>query len=205
VTDETPKKRTRRPRPSSADGAPPASGSASPGAEDPDAALRRLESMGGPGAAPEPAGLEPMPAAPVIDSYSGPPPARQPRPVSGSKRTPRTRTRPRPAGGSHSTRMVARIAAPIVFLVAVIALVGIVVQSGVMSSDTPAPTPTVKATKTSTGTTTTVTKKYVVQSGDSLSSIAQRFGTTTSEILVLNPDLSGSTVVVGQRLVVPRQ
>jgi LysM repeat protein len=74
-----------------------------------------------------------------------------------------------------------------------------------MSSDTPAPTPTVKATKTSTGTTTTVTKKYVVQSGDSLSSIAQRFGTTTSEILVLNPDLSGSTVVVGQRLVVPRQ
>ena len=101
--------------------------------------------------------------------------------------------------------MVARIAAPIVFLVAVIALVGIVVQSGVMSSDTPTPTPTVKATKTGNGTTTTVTKKYVVQSGDSLSSIAQRFGTTTSEILALNPDLSGSTVVVGQRLVVPRQ
>ena len=45
--------------------------------------------------------------------------------------------------------MVARIAAPVVFLVAVIALVGIVVQSGVMGSDTPTPTPTVKATKTS--------------------------------------------------------
>jgi LysM repeat protein len=101
--------------------------------------------------------------------------------------------------------MVARVAAPIVFLVAVIALVGIVAQSGVMSSDTPTPTPTAKATKTKEGTTTAVTKKYVVQSGDSLSSIAQRFGTTTSEILALNPDLSGSTVVVGQRLVVPRQ
>jgi LysM repeat protein len=101
--------------------------------------------------------------------------------------------------------MVARVAAPIVFLIAVIALVGIVAQSGVMSSDTPTPTPTAKATKTKEGTTTAVTKKYVVQSGDSLSSIAQRFGTTTSEILALNPDLSGSTVVVGQRLVVPRQ
>ena len=101
--------------------------------------------------------------------------------------------------------MVARIAAPVVFLVAVIALVAIVAQSGVMSSDTPTPAPTVKATKTSKGTATTVTKKYVVRSGDSLSSIAVQFGTTTSEIMALNPDLSGSTVVVGQRLVVPRQ
>ena len=50
-----------------------------------------------------------------------------------------------------------------------------------------------------------MTKKYVVQSGDSLSSIAARFDTTTSELMTLNPDLSGSTVVVGQRIVVPRE
>ena len=121
--------------------------------------------------------------------------------MSGSKRTPRAR----PAGGSRSTRMVARIAAPVVFLVAVIALISIVVQSGVMDSDSPTPTPTVNATSTKGGTTVTVTKKYVVQSGDSLSSIAARFDTTTSELLTLNPDLSGSTVVVGQRIVVPRE
>jgi LysM domain len=159
--------------------------------------------MGAPGAGPDPAGTAPLPPDPVVDSFSGPPPVRQPRPVSGSKRTPRAH--PRPAGGSSSTRMVARIAAPVVFLVAVIALISIVVQSGVMGSDGPTPTPTVNATKTKDGTTTAMTKKYVVQSGDSLSSIAVRFDTTTSVLKELNPELSGSTLAVGQRIVVPRK
>ena len=88
------------------------------------------------------------------------------------------------------------------FLIAVIALIGIVVQSGVMSSDEPTPTPTVKATKA--GGSTSATKKYVVKSGDSLSSIAVRFNTTTSELQTLNPDI-GNTLVVGTRIVVPNQ
>jgi LysM repeat protein len=100
--------------------------------------------------------------------------------------------------------MAARIAFPAVFLVAVIALIGIVVQSGVMSSDQPTTTPTAKATKA--GGSTSVTKKYVVKAGDSLSTIAARFNTSTSELQALNPDLTGgSTVVVGQRIIVPRQ
>jgi LysM repeat protein len=46
----------------------------------------------------------------------------------------------------------------------------------------------------------------VVKTGDSLSTIAARFNTSTSELQALNPDLtSGSTVVVGQRIIVPRQ
>ena len=98
---------------------------------------------------------------------------------------------------------MARIAFPVVFLVAVIALIGIVVQSGVMGSDEPTATPTATATKA--GGSTTVTKKYVVKTGDSLSTIAARFNTTTSELQTLNPDLSGSTPVVGQRIIVPRQ
>jgi LysM repeat protein len=98
--------------------------------------------------------------------------------------------------------MVARIAAPVVFLVAVIALLGIVVNSGVMSADEPVTTPTVKATKASGG---SDTKKYVVKSGDSLSSIAVRFNTSTAELQELNPDLSGSTLQVGERIVVPAQ
>ncbi|HTX70695.1 MAG TPA: LysM domain-containing protein [Thermoleophilia bacterium] len=89
---------------------------------------------------------------------------------------------------------------PIVFLVAVIALVGIVVNSGVMSgSGTPNPTPSATSGKTHT------TKKYVIQSGDSLSTIAVRFNTSTAELLQLNPSLDGtSTLVVGTRIVVPR-
>jgi len=88
-----------------------------------------------------------------------------------------------------------------VFLVAVIALLGIVVNSGVMGSDEPTPTPAASATKA--GGATVVTKKYVVHEGDSLSSIAERFNSTTSELKELNPDLSGTTVVVGQRILVP--
>ena len=140
----------------------------------------------------------PLPPAPVIDQFSTPSRSRPRRPAPGSKRTPRSG--PRPAGGSRTTRSVARIAAPVVFLVAVIAIIGIVVNSGVMSSDQPSVTPTVKATKT-----TVVTKKYVVKTGDSLSSIADRFNTTTTDLQTLNPDLTGSTLVVGQRIVVPKQ
>ena len=46
----------------------------------------------------------------------------------------------------------------------------------------------------------------MVKSGDSLSSIAVRFNTSTAELIQLNPDLEGSTtLVVGTRIVVPRK
>jgi LysM repeat protein len=99
--------------------------------------------------------------------------------------------------------VVARIAAPVVFLVAVIALLGIVVNSGVLGADDSTPTPAASATKSGGG--AVVTKKYVVHEGDSLSSIAVRFNTTTTRLKELNPDLSGTTVVVGQRIVVPAE
>ncbi|NLE21477.1 MAG: LysM peptidoglycan-binding domain-containing protein [Actinobacteria bacterium] len=99
--------------------------------------------------------------------------------------------------------MAARVAAPVVFLVAVIALIGIVVNSGVLGGGGDA-TPGSAATATqSGGGAQTKTKKYVVHEGDSLSSIADRFGTTTTRLMELNPDLNGTTVVVGQRIVVP--
>jgi LysM repeat protein len=201
VTDEKPKNRARRPRPVPPEGAAPASAAGGAGADDPDDALRRLESMGSPAAAaPSPADPSPLPPTPVVDSFGPPPRTRSQRPMGSSKKT--SRARPRPAG-SRSSRMVARIAAPVVFLVAVIALVGIVVNSGVLSADEPVVTPTAKATKADGGTKTT--KKYVVKAGDSLSSIAVRFNTSTSELQDLNPELSGSTLQVGERITVPLQ
>jgi LysM repeat protein len=193
VTDETPRK--RRP-PAAADGQPTAADGATPGSpNDPDAALERLASLGG-GASVEPT---PVPPDPAVSAYASPPSRGEPRPIEESQRVPRSR--PRAAGGSSSGRTVVRIAAPVVFLVAVIALVGIVVQSGVMNgSAEPTVTPTVKATKA-----TTATKKYVIQSGDSLSSIAERFGTTIDVLVTLNPDLSPTTLRVGTRIVVPRK
>lgn len=193
MTDETPKKSSGR-RPPDAAGTPPASGAVPPGgSDDPDAALDRLASMGVGKKA------RPLPSAPAVSTYDAPPPSPPSRPMGSAQRTPRAR--PRPAGGPSSTGHVARIAAPVVFLIAVIALVGIVVQSGVMSDSTdPTPTPTVKSTKS-----TSVTKKYVVQSGDSWSSIAARFNTSVVDLQALNPELSSTTLVVGVRIVVPRQ
>jgi LysM repeat protein len=96
---------------------------------------------------------------------------------------------------------VARIAAPVVFLIAVIVFLGIVVQSGVVTgSSEPTPTPAAKSTKSTSG-----IKKYVVQSGDSWSSIAAQFNTSITDLQALNPELSSTTLVVGVKIVVPKQ
>lgn len=207
MTDESPDTSARRPHSGPAEGSelPPA-------AEDPDAALRRLESMGS-APSPPPTDQTPLPPQPAVDPFAAPPASRAQRPLGSSRKAPKAT--PRPAG-SRTSRMVARIAAPVVFLVAVIALVGIVVNSGVLDqSETPVVTPTPKATKTGGGSSggstgggsgggAVVTKKYVIKSGDTLSSIAVRFDTTTSVLMELNPDL-GSTLAIGERITVPAQ
>jgi LysM repeat protein len=102
--------------------------------------------------------------------------------------------------------MIARVVVPVVFLVAVIALLSIVSKSGVFGGTSqPVVTPTPAATKTKSGGGTSSTYKvYVVKSGDTLSGIAVKFGTTTADIEVLNPKISGSTLVVGAKIKVPK-
>lgn len=199
MTDETPRKRTRRsPAPDGGSGST-AGAAGSGGRSDPDAALERLASLTGG----DPAAEAPLPPSPAVSVYPSAPAGRPERPMGSSRRTPRAR--PRPADGPDSTRMIARIAVPVVFLIAVIAFIGIVTQSGVLGGpDTPAPTPAAKATKTGGGTTVVVTKKYVVKSGDSMSGIAARFDTSVSELKKLNPEL-GATLLVGTKIVVPAQ
>ena len=210
MTDDTPKKRPRWSKPASADSSrarrTPSPGDVPPGppSDDPDAALQRLESMGSPGA--PPATPVPPPSSPPV--ASGMPAGAQSgraRPMGSATRTPRSR--PRPAAARSGTRVVARIAAPVVFLIAVIALLGIAVQSGVVGgADEPTPTPTPKVTKTKGGSTTPEgTKKYTVKSGDSLSTIAVKFDTTVSELETLNPKLASNTLVVGVKILVPTQ
>jgi len=103
--------------------------------------------------------------------------------------------------------MVARIAAPVVFLVAVVILLSIVVQSGVIGGTAePVVTPTPAVTKTKSGGTTQSAdyKVYVVKSGDTISGIAIKFGTSTSELEALNPKLSSSTLLPGAKVKVPK-
>jgi LysM repeat protein len=154
-------------------------------ATDPSEALERLEAMSGG----SPAGAPPEP-----------PPQRSAVPAAKSV-SKSTRSRPRPAASPDSGRRVARVAAPAVFLVACIALIAIVFQSGVIGgkSDS-ASTPTPVATQTK-----TVYKTYKVKSGDSWSAIAVKFNTTTDVLQAANPSLSKTTLVVGQKIHIPVQ
>jgi len=93
-----------------------------------------------------------------------------------------------------------RIVAPAVLLVAVLAVVTMGVHSGVLGHK-PAPrsTPTTVATHTG-------VSKYVyyhVRKGDTVSTIAAKYGISVERLLALNPRAT-TTIVVGQKLKVPR-
>lgn len=155
---------------------------------------QRLQSMGPATAAPQPQ------------------PAVQSAPLAPAPSLPRERSRgrPRPAGTRRRRgSLAARIAAPVVFLVAVIALVALVYESGIVggAGESPSASPTPAATKgTKSGgqSTTVAVKKYTVKEGDTLSGIAVKYDTTVNTLLDLNPDLSTSTLVVGARIKVPK-
>lgn len=190
----------RTPAGGAAAGGSPAS--AFGGAETPDeteAALERLQSLA-PGASSSP----PVEAGPVKRTAAAARPAAL-----------AARSRPRPAAAPSSGRTAARIAAPVVFLVAVVVLISIGFQSGVIgggAADTTPASPTPQATKSAKGDapkseepgTESSTGTYKVKSGDTLSGIAAQLDTTVSELESLNPDVSSSTLVVGQKLVVPK-
>lgn len=185
----------RRRRPAPDDGSAPPGGDLwadEPPGDDAVAALERLQAMSPTAAGPPPASArdayEQSPAAPALP-------------------TPAPRGRRRAAAGRRRTSAVARIAAPAVFLIALIALVSLVYQSGITGDDgattvTPSPSPT--KTKGGGQGTAVAFKKYTVKDGDTLSGIAVRFDTSINDILALNPKMSSSTLVVGTVIKVPK-
>jgi LysM repeat protein len=152
---------------------------------------------------------------------SAPPPASS----SLRRKLPRLAAVPRPTQGW------ARIAAPAAFLVAVIVVVSVAFQSGVVGGDngtkavkpaakvtktatkSPKPgssaKPTTKATRTASAKPTTTpsatggTRTYKIKPGDTLSGIAARFDTSVTEIEALNADVDLTTLQPGQKLIVP--
>lgn len=199
ANDKQPQPRRRRPAPDEAASPTGArrrqSASVPPGSppaadDDPLAALERLQS------------LTPATAAPsAMDAPPAAPQAR--RPASLAPRA----SRPRPAAAPRAGRMAARLAAPAVFLVAVVVLLSIVVQSGVIGGKAePLVTPTPAATKSKSGGNAKPTnyKLYVVKSGDTMSGIAVKFDASTSELEALNPKLSTSTLAIGTKIKVPK-
>jgi hypothetical protein len=102
------------------------------------------------------------------------------------------------------SRIIVRFVAPLIFLGAVIAIVSIVMNSGVMNGGDGAgvsPSPS-KSAHASPGTTVKV-RVYKVRSGDTLSVIAERSGTTVDAILAINPGLNANDLTVGSKIKLP--
>lgn len=169
---------------------------------DPDAALRRLESLGRGGAV---TGGDPAPQKPRATGA----PDRDARPVPTPKRL-----RPSVALGPSRRVRFARLAAPVVFLVAVIVVFSLAWRTGVIgggeaSSPVASPSPKASPAETSDAEPTAEpvggsgTKTYTVKPGDTLSAIATRFDTTVTEIEDLNADQDLQTLSPGQKLKVP--
>jgi LysM repeat protein len=107
---------------------------------------------------------------------------------------------------SHPTsvwRWLIRIAVPVVFLGGVIALVVVVLNSGILGGEAAvSPSPSASVSNPSPAATLIV---YKVKKGDTLSQIAERFGTTVDKILEANPTIDINNLSVGTKLKIPTQ
>lgn len=95
---------------------------------------------------------------------------------------------------------IGRIRATITAGVLPFAVAGCVTMAPPDPTPTPAPTPVVTPTPVPEPT----DRSYVVQSGDTLSTIAQRFGITLGQLMTANPSITDpNRIRVGQVLVIP--
>jgi LysM repeat protein len=144
-------------------------------------------------------------------SDSGPARSGGPEHVSNSRRAAPAVQRHTAAVHRHGPS-VARIVAPAVFLVAVIVMVALMFQSGLIGGDTPVavsssspPSPVATKSGAAGSANQSATKAYVVKSGDTLSGIAVKFNTSVTVLEQLNPDVESSTLVVGAKIKVPNK
>jgi LysM repeat protein len=82
------------------------------------------------------------------------------------------------------------------------ATVGALPTSSSNSSTAPTTTKLVLTTPTTatTETTTPGAQYYVVQTGDTLGSVAQKYSTTVAQLLTLNPGVDPTALHIGQRI-----
>jgi LysM repeat protein len=108
----------------------------------------------------------------------------------------------------HKRVWAARLVAPAAFFVAAVVLV-VLIQRGLdegssaIGNTTPAVTTTSTTPTTTSGTTTEAPsgrRNYRVRRGDTLESIAAKFGTTVDDLLQLNPDVDPLALSPGQRI-----
>ena len=97
-------------------------------------------------------------------------------------------------------RELTRYAAPAAFLAAATIAV-LLIKAGLSGSDAePTTSGAIPTASTTTAPTTTEREYYVIQSGDTLGSIAVEYDTTVEELMRLNPDVDPTALSVGQRI-----
>jgi LysM repeat protein len=98
-------------------------------------------------------------------------------------------------------RNLARVAAPLALLMALIAVVVVVQASGTSSSSSSDPSASPRTIVTRPLRHVRATPKvYVVKAGDTLTVIADKTGVSLDEIQQLNPDVDPNALQTGQRL-----
>ena len=106
---------------------------------------------------------------------------------------------------------LARYGAPAAFLLA--ATIAVLLVRAALTDDgaattppaatTTLPTTTANPADTGTGTTTTNTagaEYYKIKGGDTLAVVAEQYGTTVEQLMVLNPDVDPVALTIGQRI-----
>jgi LysM repeat protein len=101
----------------------------------------------------------------------------------------------------------ARLLAPLALIAVTVAILAIVLGSGVVGDDNGSETAGTKALPAANHGTTTSNKKqkrtrrtYTIKADDTLSAIAEKNGTTVERLLELNPDLDPQGLVAGQKI-----
>ena len=104
-------------------------------------------------------------------------------------------------GGTPIWRWVVSIVAPLAFIGVVVALVLVVMNSGILDGGGAAvsPSPTVSPSDPA----VVGERTYKVKKNDTLSQIAERFGTTVDKVLEANPKINLNNLRVGQKLTIP--
>ena len=109
---------------------------------------------------------------------------------------------------AHGRFSLARFLAPLALIACGIAVLIIVMGSGVTGDDSSSDTAGTRDLPTATGEKTTTTGKkkqklprnYTIRANDTLSGIAARWGLTVEKLQELNPDLDPQGLVAGQKI-----
>ncbi|MET0809914.1 MAG: LysM peptidoglycan-binding domain-containing protein [Thermoleophilaceae bacterium] len=110
---------------------------------------------------------------------------------------------------AHRRLTFARFLAPLALIASTVAVLAIVMGSGVTGDDSSSgsagtrdlPAATDKTTTTATGRKQTkIPKTYVIRANDTLSGIGARWGLTVEQLQELNPELDPQGLVAGQKI-----